>query len=537
MPYGDADALAAAVTDRDRRDPAGADPGRGRRRGPARRLPRGRPRGSPTSTAPCSGSTRCRPAWAGPGAGSPTTPAGVRARPRDRRQGPRPAASRSAPASGSAPPASCSSPATTAPRSAATRSPCAAALAVIDTIEADGLLEHVTVLGQKLRDGLAADPRVTEVRGAGLLIGLDLAPSSSAEVVRRRAGGRLHRQQPHAPTGSGWRRRWSSPRATPRRSSRRGRRSWTRRGLSMTRHFLRGRRPQPRRAGRGPRPRRPAQGLAVRRAPVRRPAVGRDDLRQADAAHPGLLRRRPSPSSAATRCWSTASSPASASASPSRTSPGCSAGRSSTIVWRTFAQTGLELMAEYAGVPVVNALTDEFHPCQLLADLLTVREHKGDAGRPDRGLRRRRRQQHGQLVAAGRRHRGHARAGRGPGGLLARPRRCSAGQPRSPRRPAARRPGTSDPVAAVTGADVVVTDTWVSMGKEDEEAARAAVFAPYTLTAELLGHAEARRHRAALPAGLPRQGDRRRGHRRPAERGLGRGGEPPARPEGGPDRS
>ena len=50
----------------------------------------------------------------------------------------------------------------------------------------------------------------------------------------------------------------------------------------------------------------------------------------------------------------------------------------STIVWRTFAQSDLELMAEHAGVPVVNALTDEFHPCQLLADLLTVREHKGE---------------------------------------------------------------------------------------------------------------------------------------------------------------
>ncbi|HEU4810984.1 MAG TPA: acetylornithine transaminase [Nocardioides sp.] len=60
---------------------------------------------------------------------------------------------------------------------------CAAALAVIGTIESDGLLEHVTVLGQKLRDGLAADPRVTEVRGEGLLIGLDLATESSAEVT------------------------------------------------------------------------------------------------------------------------------------------------------------------------------------------------------------------------------------------------------------------------------------------------------------------------------------------------------------------
>ncbi|GAB6985857.1 acetylornithine transaminase [Nocardioides pyridinolyticus] len=60
---------------------------------------------------------------------------------------------------------------------------CAAALAVIGAIEDEDLLEHVTVLGQKLRDGLAADPRVTEVRGEGLLIGLDLAEDKAAEVV------------------------------------------------------------------------------------------------------------------------------------------------------------------------------------------------------------------------------------------------------------------------------------------------------------------------------------------------------------------
>ncbi|WP_445321644.1 acetylornithine transaminase [Nocardioides sp. GXZ039] len=60
---------------------------------------------------------------------------------------------------------------------------CAAALAVLDTIESEDLLDHVTVLGQKLRDGLAADPRVTEVRGEGLLIGLDLAGDCSAEVA------------------------------------------------------------------------------------------------------------------------------------------------------------------------------------------------------------------------------------------------------------------------------------------------------------------------------------------------------------------
>ncbi len=81
------------------------------------------------------------------------------------------------------------------------------------------------------------------------------------------------------------------------------------------------------------------------------------------------------------------------------------------IVWRTYAQARLEEMAEHAGVPVVNALTDDFHPCQLLADLLTDPGAQGRAGRPDRRLRRRRRLQHGQLLAARRRHRRHARAG------------------------------------------------------------------------------------------------------------------------------
>ncbi len=60
---------------------------------------------------------------------------------------------------------------------------CAAALAVLDTIERDSLLDHVTTLGQKLRDGLAADPRVTDVRGEGLLIGITLAQELAADVV------------------------------------------------------------------------------------------------------------------------------------------------------------------------------------------------------------------------------------------------------------------------------------------------------------------------------------------------------------------
>lgn len=75
---------------------------------------------------------------------------------------------------------------------------CAAALAVIRTIEDDDLLEHVTVLGHKLRDGLAADPRVTEVRGEGLFVGLDLAADVSADVVAaaQRAGFILNNPTP-----------------------------------------------------------------------------------------------------------------------------------------------------------------------------------------------------------------------------------------------------------------------------------------------------------------------------------------------------
>ncbi len=49
----------------------------------------------------------------------------------------------------------------------------------------------------------------------------------------------------------------------------------------------------------------------------------------------------------------------------------------SQIVWRTYSHAGLEEMAEYAGVPVINSLSDDYHPCQILADLMTIQEHKG----------------------------------------------------------------------------------------------------------------------------------------------------------------
>jgi ornithine carbamoyltransferase len=160
------------------------------------------------------------------------------------------------------------------------------------------------------------------------------------------------------------------------------------------------------------------------------------------------------------------------------------------VVWRTYGQERIEQMASYAGVPVVNALTDEFHPCQLLADLLTVREHRG-------GLS-------GQRLT----FLGDAACNMSHSYLLA---GVTAGMHVTVSGPEDFRPdpeilaraheiaGTTggsatvepDPVAAVSGADVVATDTWVSMGKEGEAAERSTPFLPYALDTTLLSHAKA----------------------------------------------
>ena len=97
--------------------------------------------------------------------------------------------------------------------------------------------------------------------------------------------------------------------------------------------------------------------------------------------------------------------------------------QAAAVVWRTAHQSDVVTMAEHAGVPVLNALTDEFHPCQLLADLQTVREQQGPAGRRPRRVRRRRRVQHGQLVGPRRRLGGPARRHRCPRRLHPRRRR------------------------------------------------------------------------------------------------------------------
>jgi ornithine carbamoyltransferase len=159
--------------------------------------------------------------------------------------------------------------------------------------------------------------------------------------------------------------------------------------------------------------------------------------------------------------------------------------QASAIVWRTFDQARLETMAEHAGVPVVNALTDDFHPCQLLADLLTVREHRGDlAGQTVAFVGDGASNMGGSWLLAGATAGMHVRVS-APAGF----------QPRAAVVEAAAKiaavTGGSvalepDARAAAGGADVVVTDTWVSMGKESEAAHRAEAFADHRVTAELM---------------------------------------------------
>ncbi len=158
------------------------------------------------------------------------------------------------------------------------------------------------------------------------------------------------------------------------------------------------------------------------------------------------------------------------------------------IVWRTFGQHDIEQMAAHSTVPVINALTDRFHPCQVLADLLTVREHKttlagmtlsyvGDAANN---------MAHSYLLGgatAGL----HVRVG-GPSSYHPDPRIVADAE-----RIAATTGGsvlvTADPHAAFDGADVLATDTWVSMGQESEKDAREAPFRPFAVDASALARA------------------------------------------------
>ena len=158
------------------------------------------------------------------------------------------------------------------------------------------------------------------------------------------------------------------------------------------------------------------------------------------------------------------------------------------IVWRTFAQSDIDEMAAHSVVPVINSLSDDFHPCQLLADLMTIREHKGRlagltvafVGDGSSNMA------NSYLVACA------------MAGMNVRVATPAKYQPLLEARETATRIAghtggsvlvTAAASEAVADADVVVTDTWISMGQESEKEKRVADFVGYGVTAELLAAA------------------------------------------------
>ncbi|MET7772802.1 ornithine carbamoyltransferase [Nocardia sp. NPDC005366] len=159
------------------------------------------------------------------------------------------------------------------------------------------------------------------------------------------------------------------------------------------------------------------------------------------------------------------------------------------IVWRTFEQVRLDEMAEAATVPMVNALSNEFHPCQVLADLLTLKERIGElAGRNlsyfGDGANN---MAHSLLL-------GGVTAGMNvtiaaPAGFEPLPWILEAARKRAAET-GATITMTGDPVAAAFGADALVTDTWTSMGQENDGLDRVGPFRPFQLNSELLAKAQ-----------------------------------------------
>ncbi|MER7444321.1 ornithine carbamoyltransferase [Micromonospora avicenniae] len=158
------------------------------------------------------------------------------------------------------------------------------------------------------------------------------------------------------------------------------------------------------------------------------------------------------------------------------------------IVMRTYGDDRIAEIATGASVPVVNALTDGYHPCQLLADLLTVRERfGGTAGRTLAYVGDAANNMANSYLLAGATAGMHVRVA-GPVGFSA--------DPVVVARAAEIAVGTggsvsvlTDPAEAVKGADVIATDTWTSMGQEDDGLDRITPFLPYQVNAELLAQA------------------------------------------------
>ena len=161
------------------------------------------------------------------------------------------------------------------------------------------------------------------------------------------------------------------------------------------------------------------------------------------------------------------------------------------IMIRTYGHDRMEELAKYADIPVINALTDLLHPCQVLTDLLTIQEHKG---KNLKGLKM-------AYVGDGNNMTNSYMYGCAKAGMTFVAATPADYQPDAAvtkqAKEDAKLTGASielvtDPVEAVKGADIVVTDTWASMGQEDEHDARKKIFAPYHVNKELMAHADKR---------------------------------------------
>ncbi|AZZ39267.1 ornithine carbamoyltransferase [Acidipropionibacterium jensenii] len=178
----------------------------------------------------------------------------------------------------------------------------------------------------------------------------------------------------------------------------------------------------------------------------------------------------------------------------------------SMIVWRTFAQDRLDEMAANSKVPVVNALTDQFHPCQILADLMTIAETRGGLSQSGPALAGR------SLGYLGDGANNMAASYLIGGALAGMDVRVGCPESHSPRPEIVARATeiaqecggsvlvTTDPRKAVEGVDAVITDTWASMGFEEAGHAAEGVLKPYQVTSELMAEGNDAVFMHCLPA-------------------------------------
>ncbi len=161
------------------------------------------------------------------------------------------------------------------------------------------------------------------------------------------------------------------------------------------------------------------------------------------------------------------------------------------IMIRTFGHDRVEELAKYASIPVINALTDLLHPCQVLTDLLTIQEHKG---KNLKGLKM-------AYVGDGNNMTNSYMYGAAKTGMTFVAATPEDYQPdpvvtknaiEDAKETGASISLVTDPKEAVKDADIVVTDTWASMGQEAEHEMRKKIFAPYQVNEDLLKGADKR---------------------------------------------